>query len=171
MADKEQINDSLKNPNKNFNENYTHNKNQIIIDTNKYFLEVVDEGGGTVGYRVLHPERLLRDIIKQNKQLARKTQECEELKEELTTYKKLLDNPEFRVALTDVRTGEREVWRKLGRKTDRYRKALEEIEEIIKSSTKDFSHIDWEAKASHALTAVDKISDIINKAKGEEKCQ
>lgn len=52
---------------------------------------------------------------------------------------------------------------------DRYRKALEEIEGIIKSSTKDFNHIDWEAKASHALTAVDKISDIINKAKGGDK--
>lgn len=48
---------------------------------------------------------------------------------------------------------------------EKYIKALEEIEEIIKSSTKDFNHIDWEAKASHALTAVDKISDIINKAK------
>lgn len=46
-------------------------------------------------------------------------------------------------------------------------KALEEIEGIIKSSTKDFNHIDWEAKAFHALTTVDKISDIINKAKGE----
>ncbi len=51
---------------------------------------------------------------------------------------------------------------------DRYRKALEEIEEMIKISTKDFNHIDWEAKASHALTAIDKIFDIINKAKGEE---
>ena len=49
----------------------------------------------------------------------------------------------------------------------RYRKALEEIEEMIKISTKDFNHIDWEAKASHALTAIDKILDIINKAKGE----
>ena len=59
------------------------------------------------------------------------------------------------------------VIRQITKENDRYRKALEEIEEIIKSSTKDFSHIDWEAKAFHALTAVDKISDIINEAKGE----
>lgn len=57
-------------------------KKQIIIDTNEYFLEIIDDGGGTIGYTVVHPERLLRDIMKQNKKLARKTQECEELKAE-----------------------------------------------------------------------------------------
>lgn len=76
------------------------------------------------------------------KQLSRKTQEYEELKRKVEL---MMDCPDCKV--------------------DEYKKALEEIEEIIKSSTKDFSHIDWEAKASHALTAVDKISDIINKAK------
>lgn len=64
--------------------------------------------------------------------LAKKEQECEELKEELAIYKKMLDDPEFKIALTDVRTGEREVWRKLGSKTDRYRKALKEIENVSK---------------------------------------
>lgn len=58
-------------------------KEQIIIDINKYFVELIDKGGGTVGYTVMFPERLLIEIIKQNKQLARKTQEYEELKERI----------------------------------------------------------------------------------------
>ena len=62
------------------------------------------------------------------KQLQRKTAECEELKAQLETYSKMLDNPEFKIALTDVRTGEREVWRKLGNKAQRYEQALNEIE-------------------------------------------
>ena len=53
------------------------------INTNKYFVELTDIGGGTIGYTVPFPEELLREIIKQNKQLARKTQECEKLKKEL----------------------------------------------------------------------------------------
>lgn len=60
--------------------------------------------------------------------------ENEELKEKLSTYKKMLDNPEVRVALTDVRTGERDIWRKLGNKANRYKQALEKIEEIAEAS-------------------------------------
>lgn len=63
------------------------NKEQIMIDTNKYFVEIIDESRSTIGYNVVRPERLLMDIIKQNKQLTRKTQECEELKEELKILK------------------------------------------------------------------------------------
>ena len=61
-------------------------KEQIIIDTNKYFVEIIDESKSTIGYTVVFPEKLLTEIMKQNKQLARKTQECKELeieKEEL----------------------------------------------------------------------------------------
>lgn len=58
-------------------------------------------------------------------------EECEELKAQLETYSKMLENPEFKIALTDVRTGERKVWRKLGSKAQRYEQALEEIEEIV----------------------------------------
>lgn len=82
-------------------------------------------------------------------------QECEELKKELATYKKMLDDPEFRVALTDVKTGEREVWRKLGNKADSYHKALEEIEEVFREDHGgDYDYIKW------------RIDDIIDKAKG-----
>lgn len=77
------------------------------------------------------------------KQLARKTQECEELKEELATYKKILDDPEYRIALIDVRTGEREVWRKLGRKAERYRKALYKIKDLI---VKSLGKHEWAGK-------------------------
>lgn len=63
------------------------------------------------------------------KQLSRKTAECEELKAQLETYSKMLDNPEFKIALIDVRTGEREVWRKLGSKAQKYEQALQKIKE------------------------------------------
>ena len=96
------------------------------------------------------------------KQLARKTQECEELKEELATYKKMLDNPEFRIALTDFKTGEREVWRKLGRKADRYRKALEEIEKVCLEDTRTFAD-----GTTVRYDSLDDILNIINKAKGD----
>lgn len=109
------------------------------------------------------------------KQLARKTQECEGLKEELAAYKKLLDNSEFRVALTDVRTGEREIWRELGSKADRYLKALEEIKEVTKTlntnglcfydDINDCSNCDMNTDCNYLRKY--KILDIINKAKGE----
>lgn len=62
------------------------NKKQIIIDTTEYFVEIVDEGKSTIGYNVVLPGKLLTEIMKQNKQLIYKTQECKELKKE---YEKL----------------------------------------------------------------------------------
>lgn len=50
------------------------------INTDEYFVEITDIGGGTIGYAVPFPEELLSEIMKQNKQLKRKRQECEELK-------------------------------------------------------------------------------------------
>ena len=78
------------------------------INTNKYFVELTDIGGGTIGYTVPFPEELLRDIIKQNKQLARKTQECEELKRKVEL---MMDCPDCKV--------------------DEYKKALDEIEKAF----------------------------------------
>lgn len=69
------------------------------------------------------------------KQLQCKTAECEKLKSQLETYSNMLDSSEFRVALTDIRTGEREMWRNLGNKAQRYKKALDEIEEYIYNNT------------------------------------
>lgn len=90
-------------------------------------------------------------------QLARKTTECEELKSQIETYSKMLENPEFKIALTDVRTGEREVWRKLGNKAQRYKQALDEIEDIVFG---DYEIIDSLGKQQ--------ILNIISKAKDGE---
>lgn len=53
-----------------------------MIDTNKYFMAMTDKGGGTIGYYVTNPSRLLLEIHKQNKQLIIKIEECKKLKEE-----------------------------------------------------------------------------------------
>lgn len=98
------------------------------------------------------------------KQLARKTQECEELKEKIKIYSEAFDNPEFRVALTDIQTGERDIRmqrdERLTKENERYRKALEEIEEVAKDITEKDCYENSDAKAS-------KILDIISKAKEE----
>lgn len=88
------------------------------------------------------------------KNLEEKKQECEELKSQLETYSKMLDSTEFRVALTDVKTGEREVWRKLGNKAQRYEKALDYIKDICNVADR------YELEELQ-----DTILDIINKAK------
>lgn len=182
-------------------------KEQIIIDINKYFVELIDKGGGTVGYTVMFPERLLIEIIKQNKQLARKTQEYEELKERIKCncfdpksnnnrcisynrivedYKRDLKRLENKIAeceeLKDYakrQENQRETYYKEFLKKDkaleRYRKALEEIEEIAKSFNKNelcfYNEInecdccDMGADCNYLRRA--KILYIINKAKGE----
>lgn len=135
-------------------------KEQIIIDTNKYFVELIDEGGGTVDYTVMFPERLLIEIIKQNKQLARKTQECEELEERLERTEE-----DLKYQCADC----------MNIKSDLYRKALEEIEEIVKSfninglcfynEIDECDCCDMGADCNYLRRA--KILYIINKAKGE----
>lgn len=101
------------------------------------------------------------------KQLQRKTAECEELKAQLETYLNMLDSSEFRIALTDVRTGERKVWRKLGNKAQRDKQALDEIEkyflkqcEIHKSSIGDYA-----VQNMCEQCEIKKNLDIISKAK------
>lgn len=51
--------------------------------------------------------------------LEEKFQECESLKEQNETFHKMLNAPEVRVALTDVRTGEREVQAKIRRRLEK----------------------------------------------------
>lgn len=90
-------------------------------------------------------------IYEDFKQLARKTQECEELKEEYTELK--LENKELYRILADLK----EV-RKLN---DRYRKALEEIRNIIVSENVRIRPKLYDFEQDN------NILDIINKAKGE----
>ncbi len=94
---------------------------------------------------------------------AKLEQECEELK-------KQLQNPEVAVALTDVRTGEREVWRKLGSKLKNTKKALEEIESLCKNEAcapcKELEENDHCDECHGKI-----ILDIINKTKEENQCE
>lgn len=110
----------------------------------------------------------MNNIAKLQEQLARKTQECEELKSQIETYSKMLDSTEFRVALTDVRTGEREVWRELGSKAQRYEQALNNIKNYIYKQECENCEKD-RSRCISCKTPKD-ILDIINKAKGEGKC-
>jgi hypothetical protein len=102
------------------------------------------------------------------KEFLRKDKALEELKDKLKIYEKMFDNPEFRVALTDIRTGERDIReqrdKRLTEKFDRYRKALEPFEdEYFKGlDTKQIAEL---AKKSIRLTTENrklenKLSDI-----------
>lgn len=64
------------------------------IDVSKYFIEVVDEGGSTINYKILpNFERLLVEkIFEQNQQLARLQEENEELKKLKKYYKGFVAN-------------------------------------------------------------------------------
>lgn len=89
-------------------------------------------------------------------------QECEELKDKLKIYEKMFDNPEFRVALTDIRTGERDIRKqrdkRLTKENTHYRKALEEIEEFC-------THYLMHNPQSESID-LNIILNIVNKAKG-----
>lgn len=77
-------------------------KEQITINTDKYFVEIIDESGGTISYTVAFPEKLLMEIIKQNKQLLSKIQECEELKSESFTREELIAAQEKEIECYDT---------------------------------------------------------------------
>lgn len=161
-------------------------KEQIIIDTNKYFVEVVDEGGGTVGYTVVQPEKLLREIIKQNKQLTNKMQECEELfaktyqmwmyyianginnasdlniqylLEDLGKITKML------AELCNIKDSTLSYYAGQAQdETNRYLKALEEIGKIVKINCEEICGRKFE-DCNDFLCSSKNILDIINKAK------
>lgn len=112
------------------------------------------------------------------KQLARKTQECEELKRKLSNQEQLYQNEiEIynksclqlrqenddlyleRLALNTANSGINALLEVKEQENDRYRNALKEIEEYCN-----------EQNLKYDTTACE-ILDIINKAKGEKKCQ
>lgn len=114
---------------------------------------------GNLGYKIKNQRREINERLKQIEKLKRKEQECEELKSQIETYSKMIDNSEFKIALTDVRSGEREVWRKLGNKAQKYEQALDEIEKECKRIIED------EYTIYQATGICYEILDIINKAK------
>lgn len=78
----------------------------------------------------------LRNIIKnKEKRNILLYKENNQLKIENETYKKMLDNPEVQVALSDVRTGERGLWQKYKSRMEKAEQKLEQIREIIKEGT------------------------------------
>ena len=112
------------------------------------------------------------------KQLARKTQECEQLKEKYEALK--LENQEGYEIVDELKHEYEELENKIKKlrknlaleieASDRYRKALKEIEEVIDSI---FDRCPWRKTDScmpvyNVCEELIKTLDIINKAKGEE---
>lgn len=161
VPSKEQTNDSLKNSDKNFNENCTHNKEQIIIDGIQYnkfggFYVDYDLNGKFLSISSSAKEyKILKSLIEQ---LARKTQECEELKKQLKTSEKWRINAE---SLNE----------KLSIEKYRYLKVLEEIDKVINNIfDKCLGHkTDGCTPVHNVCEELIKILDIISKAKGH-KC-
>ena len=120
------------------------------------------------------------------KQLARKTQECEQIKEKYEALK--LENQEGYEIVAELEHEREELKERLERveedlkhqcvdcmniKSDRYRKALEEIEGLVKNFCKDcddYEDCNWEKEGCY-YSLIPNLKDIINKAKGEEDKQ
>lgn len=89
------------------------------------------------------------------KQLKRKEQECEKLKEELKMNQKFVYD-------SSVESTE------FCKKLEQYKQALDEIEKILDNGTKDTQTNNAKWLQQHYLARFCEIRDIINKAKGEE---
>lgn len=131
------------------------------INTNKYFVERTDIGGGTIGYTVPFPEELLREIIKQNKQLKRKEQECEELKEECEEHRSNAESYCKSYQYSCVVNG------KITDKALKYKQALDEIKSIC-NKTCEVCQIFRKCDKEYSTCKNARIIDIINKAKEQE---
>lgn len=95
------------------------------------------------------------------KQLAHKTQECEELKERVTIAE---DNFACEI---QARLYHQNEWLKFSKEADRYRKALEEIEKEVHDEMCDtLGHLCAYCDGKHSCITL-KILDIINQAKGK----
>ena len=117
------------------------------------------------------------------KQLARKTQECEEIKEKYEALK--LENQEGYEIVAELKHECEELKEKYEEikedrynlnmemyTFDRYRKALEEIEGLVKNFCKDcddYEDCNWEKEGCY-YSLIPNLKDIINKAKGEGIC-
>ena len=118
------------------------------------------------------------------KQLARKTRECEQIKEKYEALK--LENQEGYEIVAELKheyeglkkqLETAEEWRikaeslneKLELRNTCYRKALEEIEGLVKNFCKDcddYEDCNWEKEGCY-YSLIPNLKDIINKAKGE----
>ena len=129
---------------------------QIMIDGVKVLKEKINMCFILLLNKLETPETIEQTIYEHldafvkewNTQLARKTQECEDLKERLERTEE-----DLKYQCVDC----------MNVKYDRYRKALEEIEDICKNGVYD--------EFGMPLDECGFILDIINKAKGEGICQ
>ena len=131
---------------------------------------------------ISNPVEAYENVVKQ---LARKTQECEELKRKLSNQEQLYQNEiEIydksclqlrqenddlyleRLALNTANSGINALLEVKEQECDRYRKALEEIEVVCLEDTRTFAD-----GTTVRYDALDEILEIINKAKGEGICQ
>ncbi len=184
MRDKEK-NNSLKNQDKNFNENFTQEKEQIMIDgvdvnkcerhcSDNYNTPNMCYSDITRGYRHCNPKENQCDfyITSIEEQLARKTQECENLKESVDKIKNYVKNQMFDVDCKnwfDRFIYTFKDWKKsICEANDRYRKALEEIEGLVKNFCKDcddYEDCNWDKEGCY-YSLIPNLKDIINNAKG-----
>ena len=117
-------------------------------------------------------DKFYRKELELCQQLARKTQECEELKTEKEVIKKYLGISDKSIMqrleeLTEYKLKRQLEYIKIGEKRDRYRKALEEIEAATKINCEEICGRKFENCNDTSCFSVN-ILDIINKAKGEE---
>lgn len=192
---KEPKTDSLKNQSENFNENFTQEKEQIIIDET----ECKDyDNGCCKGSCCLNSVSIVNSCDSQNmrcdfyvnkleKQLARKTQECESLKEEIEILKDNFDTAtrdcnelieELRQECEELKGKYKNVLdlakqnadaneyclQELEQENYRYRKALEEIEAATKINCEEICGRKFENCNDTSCFSVN-ILDIIQKVK------
>lgn len=116
-------------------------------------------------------ERLKKDFFKQNEWLQQRAKECEDLKEEKEVIKKYLGISDKSIMqrleeLTEYKLKRQLKYIKIQEENDCYRKALEEIEELIRGDEFIRCPINDDVNCNYFTR--NKILDIINKAKGEE---
>lgn len=116
-------------------------KEQIIIDVNKYFKKATNNSGQPLTYIINYAD-LYEAIIQLNEEFIKKVQRCEELKKNNQILCDLYKNVD---ACLQIRS----------ETFDRYRKALEEIERA------------FECDIEYGSGLHKQILDIINKAKGK----
>lgn len=138
---KVQINDSLKNQDKNFNEHYAHNKNQITINSKIYNAcngcELWNGHHCTADrsyefnsekHRIICDKHMAHQYWRVYHELFYKTQECEELKRKVEL---MMDCPDCKV--------------------DEYKKALEEIEKATKINCEEICGRKFEIVMIHLV--------------------
>ena len=121
MTDKKNINNSLKNQDKNFNKNSTHENNQIIIDgCNVSGCSYYNPLGN---YNCGGTKKCSQWSNCYFKQLARKMQECEQIKEKYEALK--LENQEGYEIIDELRQECEELKRKLSNQEQLYQNEIE----------------------------------------------